>query len=213
MAFALSTQIYPALGRNREVRGLLEEMVRGLQAQGLPVSLSERVISTEGIVYGTRAVFPDLAALERRRDQIARDEAYQAVVARIAPLTRQPITRVLTQIIVPMAQAGSPGRYIGRTLAYPAAGREREMGGLLTEFAQRRQAEGATRLQLAVDLYNPTGAVYIGARGAADLAEVERNLAEMQSNPLIVETVAKVSAMSRQPGARDLLEILIQAPS
>jgi hypothetical protein len=201
------------LGRNREVRGLLEEWVRSAQTQGIPVSLSERVFSADGIVYGTRVVYPGLAALERTRDKLARDESYLALVARVASMTRQPATRTLTQIIVPMAQAGPPGRYIGRSLGYPAAGREREMRGLLTELVQRRQADGATRTLLAVDIYNPTGAVFIVARGLADLAEVERNMAENQSNPLIVEVAAKVSAMSRQPVTRDLLEILIQAPS
>jgi hypothetical protein len=213
MPYALNTQIHPALGRNREVRGLLEELVRGLQAQGTSISLSERVISAVGMVYGTRAVYPDLAALERSRDQIARDEAYQSLVARVATMIRQPVTRSLNEIIVPMAPPGSPGRYVSRTLAYPSVGRDREMRGLLTELVQRRQADGVARTALSVDIYNPTGTVFVVARGAADLAEVERNLAETRSNPLIVETGAKVAAMSRQPITRDLLEILIQAPS
>jgi len=213
MAFALNTQVYPALGRNQEVRGRLEEWVRGAQAQGMAISLAERVLPFEGIVYSTRTVYPDLASLERTRDRLAGDEGYLALVARVSSMTRQPATRTLTQIIVPMAQAGSPGRYISRALGYPAAGREREMRGLVTEFVQRRQADGVTRMLLAVDIYNPTGPILIVARGAADLAEVEQSLAETQSIPLIVETTAKASAMSRQRITRDLIEILIQAPS
>ncbi|HEY3081629.1 MAG TPA: hypothetical protein VGM69_17195 [Chloroflexota bacterium] len=213
MAFALNTQVYPAPGRNQEVRGLLEEWVRGSQAQGSAIGLSERVLPFDGVVYSTRTVFPDLAALERSRDRMAGDERYLALVARMSSITRRPATRILTQIIVPMAQAGPPGRYVSRTLGYPAAGREREMIGLVTEFVQRRQADGVARMLLATELYNPTGAVLIVARGMADLAELERNLAEIQGNPLIVETAAKVSAMSRQPITRDLIEILIQAPS
>jgi hypothetical protein len=212
MPFSVSTQVFPALGRQREVRGLLEEWVRGAQAKGTPVSLAERVYPFDGVAYSTRIVFPDLAALERSRDQLASDEGYLALVAKVSGLTRQPARRILTQIIVPMAQPGPPGRYVTRGLGYPAAGREREMIGLMTEFVQRRQAEGAARTLLGVDLYNPTGPVVIYVRGAADLAEVERNLVEGQSSPLTVETVAKVSAMSRQPITRDLLEILIQAP-
>jgi hypothetical protein len=212
MPFAVSTQIYPALGRQQEVRSLLEEWVRGAQAQGMAISLTERVISAEGIVYSTRTVHPDLAAVERTRDRVTRDETYIALVAKVSSLTRQPARRILTQIIVPMAEPGPPGRYVTRGLGYPAAGREREMIGLMTEFVQRRQADGLKRTALSVDLYNPTGPVVIYARGVADLAEVERNLAEGQNNPLTVETVAKVSAMSRQPITRDLIEILIQAP-
>src|SRR2546422_1945924 len=204
MAFAVSTQIYPALGRNREVRGLLEEWVRGAQARGMAFSLTERVYPFEGVAYSTRVVLPDLAALERLRDQLARDQSYLALVDKVSSLTRQPARRILTQIIVPMAEAGPPGRYVTRSLGYPAAGSEREMIGVVTEFVQRRQAEGARRMQLAVDLYNPTGPVLIVARGVADLAEAERNLAETQSNPVIVAVAAKVAAMSRQPITRDL---------
>jgi hypothetical protein len=213
MAFALNTLVYPALGQNRAVRDVLEEWVRGSQARGMPVSLAENVLPYDGAVYRVRIVYPDLAAYERSRDETARDERFLAAAAKISAISRQPATRSLTQIVVPMAQAGSPGRYVSRALGYPAAGREREMIGLVTEFVQRRQSEGVARIQLAVDLFNADGPVLIVARGTADLAELERNLAENQRSTLAVETVSKVSTMSRQPITRDLIEILIQAQS
>lgn len=103
--FIQRVRSYPALGKETEFRAALEELVKKLQAQGqaqgIAVSLSVQLFSPEGATFVATSRFRDLAELENRRRQTLADPAFQAAMAKLAPLSRAPAKFELYEVLIP----------------------------------------------------------------------------------------------------------------
>ena len=98
--FIERVRIYPALGKEPELRAVLEEWVKKRQAQGMEFSLSVQLYAPEGATFVNSSKFRDLAEVETRRRQNQADPAYQAVAAKVASLSRIPAKRSLYEVLV-----------------------------------------------------------------------------------------------------------------
>lgn len=91
--------IAPALGKERQVRSILEEFVQDSHAAGrTQVSLWQRVFSEVGVQFTITATYADLADLAQVRQ--ARAAITQAVVASVGELSRTPIAVRLFEVLV-----------------------------------------------------------------------------------------------------------------
>ncbi len=99
--FIQRVHIYPAAGKEPELRAALEEWAKKRQAQGVVISLTVQLFNPEGTAFATTTKFRDLAELENRRRQNLADPAFQAAVAKFASLSRAPAKFELYEVLVP----------------------------------------------------------------------------------------------------------------
>ena len=88
----------PALGKDRQVRGILDEFVADSQKAGVRMGLGRQIFSSTGSAFILTSLFPDLPALDKTRQSraaITRDAA-QAV----SELSRAPIQVRLFEVLV-----------------------------------------------------------------------------------------------------------------
>lgn len=102
--FVHRVRVFPATGKVREVRAVLEEWVKKNQAQGLDTGLSRQLFAPDGATLVTTTRFRDLAEYENRTNQIEADPAYQPFVAKLAPITRAPARFELFEVLVPFSR-------------------------------------------------------------------------------------------------------------
>ncbi len=98
--FIQRVRLYPTVGKGNEMRAALEELVKKLQTQGMTISLSADLYSSEGQTFVSSSKFRDLAELENRRRQLRTDSAYQAAVAKLTSLSRAPAKWELYEVLV-----------------------------------------------------------------------------------------------------------------
>jgi len=91
---------FPAAGKVAEFRAALEEWVKKRQSQGLDVSLSRQLFAPDGATLVITTRFRDLTEFEKLTHQIEADPAYQALVAKLAPLSRAPAKSELLEVLV-----------------------------------------------------------------------------------------------------------------
>ena len=99
--FIQRVRTFPAPGKAPEFRTALEEWVKKRQGQGLDTSLSRQLFAPEGATFVITTRFRDLAEYEKLTSQIEADPAYQALVAKLAPLTRAAAKFELLEVLVP----------------------------------------------------------------------------------------------------------------
>ncbi len=99
--FIQRVHVYPAAGKEPELRAALEEWAKKRQAQGAVISLTVQLFNPEGTAFATTTKFRDLAELENRRRQNLADPMFQAAVAKFASLSRAPAKFELYEVLVP----------------------------------------------------------------------------------------------------------------
>ncbi len=92
---------FPAPGKVPEFRAAVEEWVKKRQGQGLDTSLSRQLFAPDGATLVMTTRFRDLAEYEKITHQIETDPASQALVAKLAPLSRAPAKSELLEVLVP----------------------------------------------------------------------------------------------------------------
>ena len=92
---------FPAPGKALEFRAALEDWVKKRQGQGSDMSLSRQLFAPDGATLVVATRFRDLAEYENLTRQTEADPAYQALVAKLAPLTQGPAKFELLQVLVP----------------------------------------------------------------------------------------------------------------
>lgn len=88
----------PALGKERQVLSILEEFVQDGQKAGVRAGLGRQIFSSTGQAFILTSLYPDLAALDRTRQERAKitGEAAKAV----SELSRSPIQVRLFEVLV-----------------------------------------------------------------------------------------------------------------
>lgn len=100
--FVQRVSIYPALGKEPELRDALTEWVKKRQALRVAVGLSVQLFNPEGTALVTAARFSDLTEFENRRRTNLADREFQAATAKFASLSRAPAKFELFEILVPL---------------------------------------------------------------------------------------------------------------
>jgi hypothetical protein len=88
----------PAVGKDRQVRSILDEFVQDGQKAGVRVGLGRQIYSSTGPAFILTSLYPDLAALDKTRQERAKitGDAAQAV----SELSRAPIQVRLFEVLV-----------------------------------------------------------------------------------------------------------------
>jgi hypothetical protein len=90
---------FAALGKENQFRSITEEFVRSSQAAGVRMGMGVRVYSSTGSVLEVTSIFPDVAALDRTRQE--RLPITREVVQGLHEISREPILVRLFEVLVP----------------------------------------------------------------------------------------------------------------
>lgn len=99
--FIQRVYVYPAGGKEGELRSALEDWTKKRQAQGVVISLTVQIFGSEGTAFAITSKFRDLAEFENRRRQNQADPAFQTAIVKVASLSRAPSKFELYEILVP----------------------------------------------------------------------------------------------------------------
>jgi len=202
-------RIWPALGKEAEVRAQLIDWAKQLQGKGRNVALSQRLFSSDGpsLLASTRA--DDLNALEKFRHEDAADADWQARAAKLVALLRLPVDSVVAETLVPLNGSGPVG-VVQIAVGFPGLGKERQVRSITEEFVKSGQAAGV-RISLGQRVFSSTGAVIEVTTVFPDLASLDRSRKERLA--VTAEIVKAVHDLSREPIKARLFEVLVPFPS
>lgn len=102
--FLVRTLGYPAIGKEAEYRTLVVEFAKKIQAKGTEVSLSRQLFAPERTTLVAAFKFRDLADFEKFLGQSQTDPDFQALAAKLAPLSRESLRTELFEVLVPFAK-------------------------------------------------------------------------------------------------------------
>ena len=100
LTISVNTRIYPALGKDRQVLSILEELVQSGQSAGVAMGLWRRIFSSDGsgfLIIGRYADLGEFDRVRKERAQITREAA-----AAVSELSRAPISQLLIETVVPL---------------------------------------------------------------------------------------------------------------
>ena len=104
--FLQRVSIYPAMGKDSELRDTLTEWIKKRQSQGMNVGLSSQLFGAEGTTFVTTTFFSDLAEFDNRRRTNMADRDFQAAVTKFNSLSRAPAKFELFEVLVPLPPGG-----------------------------------------------------------------------------------------------------------
>ena len=203
--YSLRQRIYPALGREGEVRALVTEMAKYSQGKGRDVALLSRIFSSEGsaLVAVTRA--ESLDALESYRRENTSDGEWLARAAKLSGMLRAPVQVGVFDMVIPPSGSG-PAGIVARAHGFPALGKERQARSVLEEYVQSSQRAGV-RQGLGVALFSATGPTLEITTVHESLAALERTRQERRSQ--IAEVAQAMGEISRAPIAQRIFEVVV----
>jgi len=204
-------RIYPKLDKVVEVRDFMIGWVKLAQEQGENLALAQRIYSSEGPALIVPRRFDDLAAADARRRANLADADWQARLATLGGMLREPVRQTLEESLVGLGAGLGPIGCVRRIFFHPAQDKVGELRSRLTEFVQGRQAEGHHGIALAQSIFSENGPILIASTVHADIAALDQvrreRAAEAQA---LVESVA---GLLRAPIAIRLLEPVVPFPS
>lgn len=204
-------RINPTLGKEAEVRTFLTDWVKHAQDQGERLTLLQRIYTSDGSMLAVLRRFDDMVAADARRRENAADPDWQARLAKLNTMIRQPIAQVIAEPIVPLVPSPTPVGVVQRAFFYPALEAVGQMRSLLEEFVHTAHASGRQQVGLSQHIYSATGPIFIINATHADVAELDRRRHERLS--VVQPLVAAASRLSRAPISVRLLEVVVPFPS
>lgn len=103
--FVQRIEFYPIVGKDQEVRAVLEEWAKHLQGQGIGAGLSQSVFGGDGATFILTTRVEDLATLEERRRRVQSSPEFGALQGRLASLLVQRPRFELLDVLLPMPGA------------------------------------------------------------------------------------------------------------
>jgi hypothetical protein len=200
-------RIYPTLGKEAEVRALMTDWVKHAQEQGERASLLQRIYSSEGSMLAVRREYDDLAAADARRRDNLGDADWQARVAKLNTLIRQPLQQALFEPIVPLLPSADPVGVVQRAFFSPTPEKAGQMRALLEEFVTAAHTSGRGQIGLAQLIFSATGPVQVVTATHADVAELDQQ--RQQRASVVQPLVAAAGPLSRAPIALRLFEVVV----
>jgi hypothetical protein len=208
--FMLRHRIHATLGQEAEVRAFMSDWVRHAQEEGESVALAQRIFSSEGSVLVVARRYEDLEALDERRRAHQADADWQARVARLGTMIREPVRQTLEENLVPPIAGTAPIGVVLRAFFQPAAAKIGQVRSTLEEHVRDEQAAGRGQIGLFQHIFSEAGATFTVTATHADLAELARVRQERAA--AIQAITAAVGEMSRAPVAVRLLEVVVPFP-
>jgi hypothetical protein len=206
----LRARFHPRLDKVAELRAFMTDSTKAAQARGEQVALAQRIYSSEGPTLVVRHLFEDLAAADGWRRKNLTDAAWQEQVAKVNALVRAPVQLSLEEIVVPIAPGDTPVGVVQRAFFYPAPEKIGEMRALLEEFVRTAQASGRPQVGLSQLIFSAVGPVQIITATYPDMADLDQ--ARRDRAPVVQPLVAAAGAISREPIALRLLEVVVPLP-
>ena len=197
---------HPAVGKQGELRALLEERVKARAATGLRQGLGVRMFAQEPVL-DTRIVHQDLASLEAFQRAQEASSAQAAFLARMQPLLSRPNSQYLYRELVPVENPGTPG-YVLRLLYQPAPGKGEELRAVLEERAKSLNGQGVPT-GLSARVVAPDGPSFRANVLFADLAAFQRFTEGALTDAGARAFRAKVAAVAAGPTRQVLTRLLV----
>jgi hypothetical protein len=197
---------YPAVGKQGELRALLEERVKARSATGVPHGLAARMFADEPML-ATRITHQDLASLEAFQRAQEADPAQAAFLAKMRPLISRPNAQALYRELVPAQNAG-PAGYVWRVIRQPAPAKGEELRALLEERTKSRNSQGIPAA-LYARVVPLNGATFMSNLLFADLAAFQRQTEGNQTDAAARAFLAKAASLAAGPPRQILSRVLI----
>lgn len=202
---------YPAVGKETELRAVVEERVRTAPSRKVRAALLQQLLPSDGPVFVTAVLHDNLAAFEEFRSRNLADASTQAFVTKVATLSRQPLNVELFDVLVAPGGDNAGMKYLHVARVYPAAGQEMTMRAVLEELGKRRQAEGRSHFAVSRQVLPPAGAVFA-------LRDMYRSLSEyediLRNLPMSIQVaIARTGAISRASVSHEICEVLVPLPT
>lgn len=195
---------YPAPGKTRELRAVVEEQARDRQSRGLRATLSYTAWGPEFPAFVLVLAYDSLVTFQKARAEIA--ASTQEYQAKQAPFVRAATKASLFEVIVPNNHANpQAGEFRMRNVATAAPGKARELRQVMTEWAKWEQANGA-KMSLLSQVDGPVG-TFVLNRWFDDLGGLEAYRAARSDKT--VEFISKRDALLHEPASVSVLELLI----
>ncbi len=161
---------WAAVGKNEDLRQLLQEAVVGYQADGIRIGLIRPVFGIAG-EFTTVLLAETLAELHETRERILGGASYRTRVSQSIPLlATQPVSSLLEPLI-PFPQDGSTNRITQRVILAPVPSKLDELRTILEERIRERIALGA-RISLARTVFAAELALVVNV-SVPDYAELD----------------------------------------
>jgi hypothetical protein len=206
MSYWLRTNVYPALGKEAEVRAQASDWVKHWQERGRDIALSAQIYGSEGSVLVVTTRADDLAEIERLRQDEEADADDQAREASLFALLRAPVQRALFESIIAIPVVGPPPGIIRRVSCYPALGKERQMRSILEAHVTTSQQAGL-RWGLFTRIYSSDGPVLEATTLDASLTDLDR--VRRERGQINAVAAAAVGEWSRAPMQQRLFEAVV----
>jgi hypothetical protein len=200
-------RVYPALGREAEVRSFMTEWVKTAQGQGERLGLAQRVYSSEGSMLAIPRWFQDVAAADARRQENRADAAWQANLTKLNAMIREPVRQSLEEIIVPPGPSSTPPGVVRRVFFFPAMDKVGELRARLSEVAETASAAGRPGVSLSQGIFSDIGPLLVLTTTHADLAELDQVRRERAADAQAL--MATAAALSRAAAVVRLLEVIV----
>ena len=202
-------RVWPALGKEAEVRAQLIDWAKQLQGKGRNLALSQRLYSSDGpvLVASTRA--DDLNTLEKFRHESLVDQDWQARAAKLVALLRRPVQSVIAETLIPVSGSG-PAGVVQRAIGFPALGKERQVRSIVEDFVKAAQSTGV-RMGMGQLVYNSTGTVIEVTSVFPDVAALDRTRQDRVA--ITREAAQAVHELSREPIQTRVFEVLLPFPT
>jgi len=203
--------MYPALGKEADVRSFMTDWVKSAQEQGENLALTQRIYTSEGPMLMIPRRYDDLAAADARRRENLADPAWQERLGELSTMLREPIRQTLEETVVPMGAATGPVGTVRRVFFHPAQDKAGALRSTLTEFVQGVQAAGNGQIGLSQQIFSESGPLLVLTTTHADVAALDKVRQERAEAAQAL--VDSVSGFLRAPLAIRLLSVIVPFPS
>ncbi len=203
--YSQRVSLFPAPGKNAEVRQILEERTRQRQAHGVRASLASSAFAVEPC-FALTTQFEDLGALETYRDSpLGQPDP------RVASLTGQPARLELYEILLQVPAASTPARFLQRVTITPLTGKGPVVQNLLVELVKGRQADGV-RGGVAIQAAGPGANDLVATIVLGSLSEFGQLRVRNQTDTAFQQFVGKLGELTSRPAIIELFEIVVPLP-
>ena len=199
----------PSLGKENEVRALLEERTKSNQPR-LRTVLTESVLG-EGQTFVSGTFHENLKAYETERGARRADTGFRSFATKLSRRLSRPREAQLYEVISPAGGGGGSARFTHVVQLIAARDKEMEVREALEIFAKARQAEGGRQPGIHRRLFPTQGPTFLIIGAYADLSEYESTVFERPQSirSLIATTNPIITAAPRQ----DLFQVIVPFPS
>ena len=200
---------YPAIGKGRELRALLEEWARTAPSRGFALNLISQLGSVVPIfTIGIR--HENLTAFQTYPERNRANPGFAPYIAKMRPLVAGPLQSALFKVLIPPPSQAPRPNFVFRVSRYPAIGKGPALQALLEERFKAMQAHGFRTVSHQV--FGSEGTVFASQIGFQDMASLEAFLDNNQRDPAFRAYAEKVQSLLARPSKTELLQVLVPFP-